>query len=114
MKVEFERVLDGINRYIDREIYPSLNDLQEFAARLVVGRINSSSSTIKEYLMSNGFVMTFGLIDRDGMVEIDQLMHEVRKELERKGSIQVDVPMIGKLTFKPVDVDMLCEEIKRG
>ena len=114
MKVEFERVLDGINRYIDREIYPGLNDLQEFAARLVVGRINSSSASIKEYLMSNGFIMTFGLIDRDGMVEIDQLMHEVKRELERKGSIQVDIPMMGKLTFKPVDVDMLCEEIKRG
>lgn len=114
MKVAFEKVIDGINRYIDREIYPGLNDLQEFAARLVVGRINSSSASLKEYLMSNGFIMTFGLIDRDGMVDIDQLMHEVRRELERKGSIQVDIPMMGKLTFKPVDADMICEEIKRG
>jgi hypothetical protein len=114
MKVEFEKVLDGLNRYIDREIYPGLNDLQEFAARLVVGRINSSSNAIKEYLVSNGFIKTFGLIDRDGMVDIDQLLHEVKREIERKGSIQVDVPMIGKLTFKPADVDVLCDEIKRG
>lgn len=114
MKVEFEKVLDGINKYIDKEIYPGLNDLQEFAARLIIGRINSSSNAIKEYLVGNGFIKTFGLIDRDGMVDIDQLLHEVKMEIERKGSIQVEVPMIGKLTFKPVDVDILYDEIKKG
>jgi hypothetical protein len=114
MKVKFESVIDGINRYIDREIYPGLNDLQEFTARLVVGRVNSNAAAIKEFLMNNGFVATFGLIDRDGMVDVDQLLTEVKREIERKGSIKIDVPMIGKLTFKPVDVDVLCDEIKRG
>jgi dipeptidase D len=33
MRYEFNRVIDGISRYIDAEIYSRMNDLQEFAAR---------------------------------------------------------------------------------
>lgn len=111
MKVKFETVVDGINRYLDREIYKNLNDLQEFVARLAVGRINQNTEAIKVALMNNGFAKTLCLVDSDGMVEIDALLHEVRKEVERKGHIQVEIPMIGKITFCPADVDVLREHI---
>lgn len=114
MKVRFEQVIDGANRYIAKEIYPGLNDLQEFAARVVVGRINNSADSIKTYLTSNGFIKTLGLIDSDGMVDIDQLLREVKQEIERKGFVQVTIPMLGKLTFKPSDVDALRGEIMEG
>lgn len=107
MKVKFERVMDGINRYIDSEIYSNLNDLQEVLARIVVGRVNSSAENIKTALMNNGFAKTLCLIDSDGMVDIDRLMHDIRHEIERKGSIEFSVPMIGKMKFTAVDVDML-------
>ena len=111
MKVKFESVIDGINRYLDKEIYGNLNDLQEFLARLAVGRINQSTDTIKAMLMSNGFAKTLCLIDSDGMVEIDSLLQEVKRELERKGSIQFEIPLIGKITFCPSDVDVLRDQI---
>lgn len=111
MKVKFETVVDGINKYLDREIYKNLNDLQEFVARLAVGRINQNAEAIKMALMNNGFAKTMCLVDSEGMVEIDALLHEVRKEVERKGHIQVDVPMIGKITFTPSDVDVMREHI---
>lgn len=107
MKVKFERVMDGINRYIDSEIYANLNDLQEMLARIVVGRINSSSDNIKTMLMSNGFLKTLAIIDSDGMVDVDRLMQDIRKVIERKGSIEFNVPMIGKMKFTPSDVDVL-------
>lgn len=111
MKVKFETVIDGLNRYLDREIYKNLNDLQEFVARLAVGRINQNTEAIKVALMNNGFAKTLCLVDSEGMVEIDALLHEVRKEVERKGHIQVEIPMIGKITFCPADVDVLREHI---
>lgn len=111
MKVKFESVVDGINRYLDNEIYKNLSDLQEFAARLVVGRINQNADSIKQVLMANGFVKTMCIIDSDGMVDIDSILQEVRREVERKGNIQVDVPLIGKITFCPADVDVLREQI---
>jgi hypothetical protein len=105
--------MDGINSYIDQEIYGNLNDLQEILARIVIGRINSSSEDIKTMLMSNGFLKTLAIIDSDGMVDVDRLMQDIRREIERKGSIEFDVPMIGRLKFTPADVDVLYNMIVR-
>ena len=107
MKVKFESVIDGINRYLDKEIYGNLNDLQEFLARLAVGRINQNSALIKQALMNNGFARTLCLVDSEGMVDLDSLCHDIKKEIDRKGSIQVEIPMIGKLTFRSVDIDVI-------
>ena len=111
--VRFEKVMDGINRYIDQEIYGNLNDLQEILARIVVGRVNSNSENIKAMLMSNGLLKTLAIIDSDGMVDIDLLMDDIRREIERKGSIEFDVPMIGRMKFTPDDVDVLHNMIVR-
>lgn len=113
MKVKFETVVDGINRYIDREIYKNLNGLQEFVARLVVGRVNDNADNIKNVLMNNGIAKTLCIIDSDGMVDVDMLLTDIRREIERQGSLQVDIPMIGKLTFHADDVDVLHNEIMR-
>ena len=114
MMVRLEKVIDGANRYIAREIYPNLNDLQELAARFVIGRINKNTDTLKALLTGNGFIRTLGLVDSDGMVDIEQLLNDVRQEIERKGSVQIDIPLFGKLTFKPEDVNVLRDEIMRG
>lgn len=114
MKVRFESIVDGLNRYIDKEIYGGLNDLQEMLARLAIGRLNQSADAIKKFLMTNGFAKTLCLVDCDGMVELDELMHDIRREIERKGSIEINIPMIGKLKFTATDVDVLKAEIMRG
>ena len=114
MSVRFESVIDGLNRYIDKNIYSNLNATQEFVARLVVGRINQNSEMVKQSLMSNGFFKTLCIIDSDGMVDIDNLLRDVRKEIDRQGSLQVEVPLIGKLTFRAEDVDEIKKEILGG
>lgn len=111
MKMKFENVVDGINRYLDKEIYRNLNDLQEFVARLTVGRINQKAEVIKTALITNGFARTLCLVDSEGMVDIDSILDEVKKEVERKGNLQIEIPMIGRLTFCPADVDVLKEHI---
>ena len=105
--MKFESVIDGINRYLDKEIYGNLNDLQEFVARLAVGRINQNSEAIKTALINNGLARTLCIVESEGMVVIDSLSQDIKKEIDRKGSIQVEIPMIGKLTFRSVDVDVM-------
>ena len=114
MKVKFEAVVDGINRYIDKEIYSGLNDAQEFLARLVVGRVNQNAEGIKQFLMTNGVMRTMGIVDSDGMVDLEQLLGDVKREIERKESLKISVPMLGTLTFKATDVDVLYDMIVRG
>ena len=107
MKVKFENVIDGVNRYLDKEIYGNLNDLQEFLARLAVARINQNADLIKTSLMNNGLARTLCIVDSEGMVDVDSLSQDIKREIDRKGNIQVEIPMIGKLTFRSVDVDVL-------
>ena len=114
MRVKFETAIDGINRYIDKEIYSNLNSGQEFLARVIIGRINENASSIKNNLMHNGFAKTLGFVDSDGMVDVDQVLHSIKEELERQKSICFEVPLMGKFTFKPEDVDVLYNEIVRG
>lgn len=113
MKVRFEKVIDGVNRYIDSEIYKNLNDVQEILARIVVGRVNASAENIKNVFMNNGFAKTLCLVDSDGLVDIEPLLHDLRAEIEKKGKIEFSVPMIGKMKFTASDVDVLRDMIVR-
>ena len=111
MKYEFEKVIDGIARYIDKEIYSGMNDLQEFIARLAIGRIISNEANVKENLINNGFIRTFGIIDSEGMIDVLTLTKDLKREIGRKEKITFEFPMFGKMTFDPSDVDVLYAEI---
>lgn len=107
MTQTFERVIDGISNYIDSNIYSGMNDLQEFIARIVVGRIIENSAEIKSALANNGVIRTFGFINSEGMVDVDRLVSDIKKEISRKGELHISIPMFGKLKFVPEDVDVL-------
>ena len=107
MKHEFEKVINGIAKYIDKEVYPAMNDLQEFGARILVGRILNNQQAVKSALINNGFIRTFGVIDSDGMIDVEELAKEIKTELSKKEKITFNIPMFGKMTFKPSDVDVM-------
>lgn len=114
MKCEIGKVIDGISKYIDSEIYSGMNDIQEFAARVVIGRLINNKEQVKDYFVNNGFIRTFGFVDGDGMVDVGSLMTDIKKEIERKEKITLSIPMFGKFTFKPSDVDNLYRHITGG
>ena len=105
MNYEFEKVLNGIAKYINNEIFPGMNQLQQFAARVALGRILNNEKNIKNMIVNNGFIKTFGIVDEEGMIELESLMHDVKREIARQEKITFDVPMFGKMTFSPTDVD---------
>lgn len=112
--MEFEKVLDGVVRYINREMYTGMNDVQEVLARMAVGRVVNNRAAIKKALIDNSVIRTFGVISEDGMVDIDSLAAELKEQIKIKGKMQISIPFIGKFTFVPEDVDKLLAEIKRN
>lgn len=111
--IAFEKVLDGIARYIDKEVIAvGMNDWQELLARMAVGRIFNNREQLKTRLINNGWIRTFGVIDDDGMVDVDGLADDLKKQIEQKGKISVSIPVFGKLTFTASDVDVLHRTIK--
>lgn len=111
MKYEFEKVIDGIGKYINGEIYSNLTAWQEFLARLMIGRILTNEENVKTMLINNPYIRTFGIIDSDGMVDVDDLAKDLKREIARKEKITFELPMFGNMTFNPSDVDILYKHI---
>ena len=112
--MQFESVINGIMKYMDREIFSAMNDWQEVLARIAVGRIAGDPQKLKQTLMDNTFVRTFAIIDSNGLVDVQSLMDDLRRQIVAKGKVDVSVPMFGKFSFTESDVDKLHRTIMEG
>ena len=111
MKYTFEKVIDGTIEYIGEEMLSNMNDVQEFAARILISRVLNNQERIKDALVNNGFIRTFGIIDSEGAVDVEGLAHDIKREIARKEKITLSIPMFRKMTFHPEDVDALYKKI---
>ena len=112
--VEFNKVVDGLARYLNNNFYSKLNDWQEVLARIAVGRIIGNPEALKQSLMANGIVRTFAVMDSEGNVDLENLAKDLKREIERKGKISVEVRMFGKISFVASDIDEIYREITGG
>ena len=105
--MNFDRVLNGIMKYMDREIFSSMNDLQEVVARITVSRIIGNSEQLKNTIMSNPYLRTFAIIDENGNVDVDGLYRDIKEQIRAKGKLELSLPMFGTYRFTESDVDRL-------
>jgi hypothetical protein len=108
--VTFDQVLDGLARYLNKTFYSNLNDFQEIVARLAIGRILGNEN-LKQNLMANPYVRTFAIFDSEGNVDLEPIMRDLKKEIERKGKMTVEIPMFGKISFTGEDISEIYREI---
>lgn len=112
--MEFERVLKGIMKYLNNEIYAGMNDWQEMLARLAVSRVIGNEQNLKNMLMTNPFIKTFAIIDQNGMVDVEGLMRDIKTQIQEKEKISFSLPIFGRFTFTAADVDKLHRTILEG
>lgn len=105
--MEFEKVLDGVVKYVSREIIVNMNPLQEVAARLIVARVIGNAEAIKTMLSINPFARAFAISDANGNIDVDGLTCDLKKVIAEKGFLEVEIPMFGKFKFVESDVDTL-------
>ena len=53
-------------------------------------------------------------MDSEGNVDLENLAKDLKREIERKGKISVEVPMFGKISFVASDIDEIYREITGG
>ena len=112
--VEFNRVIDGLLRYLNNNLFAKMNDWQEVVARIAVGRIIGNPESLMQSLMANGIVRTFAVMDSEGNVDLEPIMRDLKREIDRKGKLTVEIPMFGKMSFTAADVDEIYREITGG
>lgn len=112
--MNFERVINGINKYINAEIYSTMNDWQEILARIAISKMLGNTEQLKQSLISNGFMRTFAIMDDFGNVDVEGLLHELKTQIAAKGKMTVSLPLMPSITFNPDDVDVLRRYIMEG
>lgn len=105
--VDFDTTLDGVTKYINTYICKDLNDWQDVIVHMAIGRIYNNKSAIKQMMINNGYVRALGVVDKNCNIDVENLLVELKAEVERKQKVSVSVPLIGTMTFKPADVDTL-------
>jgi hypothetical protein len=78
-----------------------MNDLQEVMARIAIGRLIENEDAIKKCIVNNGVIRTFGFVDSEGMVDVDSLRADVKKEIERKGKLTISILCLASLHLSP-------------
>lgn len=110
----FDKVLNGIYKYLNNEIYSGMNDWQEMLARIAVSRLVGNGEKIKSALTNNPFLKTFAIIDDDGNIDVEGLAKDLKEQIAQKGKLTITIPMFGAFNFSPEDVDKLHRTIMEG
>lgn len=110
--MNFDRVLNGIMKYIDREIFVNMTDWQEMLARIAISRLTGNSDNIKSMLITNPFMKTFAIIDENENVDVDGLYRDIKEQIRAKGKIEFSIPVFGTFRFTESDVDRLYSTIR--
>lgn len=111
----YEQVVQGIGKYIVREILPTMNTWQQIMSTIVVDRYMKNSHVLKQSLMNNPMVKPLGIIDENGNVDVDGLINDIKNAMSERGNIEFTIPIIGcKYRFSPDDIERLRGTIKEG
>ena len=112
--MEISKVLDATFEYLEENMVPGMNDLQEIAFFAVKESVMEESQTIMEAVIKNPLYRAIVAIDKNGDVNTERLCNRVRKVIERKGVVELDVPLYGKIGFTPEDIDGIEKKINGG
>ncbi len=109
MKVSIDAIQRGIIQYADTVIGVQLPLIQQ----LGFGSLVALAVRQLPNQLNHPMIKTLGVVDEDGKIDID-LLYEVLKERFPKKGGDVQLPVIGNVTFSPADLDHLYELIKGG
>lgn len=107
----FEKVMNGILKYLNSEIYSHMNDWQEVLARIAVSRMIGNAEYLKQSLINNAYVKTFSIMDNEGNVDVEGLARDLKQQIQQKNKLTISLPMLGNFTFTADDVDKLYQTI---
>lgn len=110
--VNANQIKAGIADYAFQNIFPQLEPIKQFLAGTAMGALGSKAEMLIQQLSKNPAFVATGLIQENGMVDLDAIYKSAMEQMQRQGSLPVNIPMIGMVTFKAEDVGALYRAIK--
>lgn len=103
----------GISKYIDAEIVPTFpvggqyDSIKKAAFKTMAAYAVKNGRSALQSVLKHPFLTAIGAIDSEGMVDIDGIAEELKKNIPAAG-LQMEIPLMGIiLTFHESDIDAL-------
>lgn len=113
-ELTIEQVKNGLTKYIDNEILPSMPGGKRFAMGVGAALIMQNlEGTLLKY-RNTPLLAAMNVMDDGNNVDIDKIYAAATDTLKGMGKLSVDMPLLGVLTFKQDDLDALLAAIKEG
>lgn len=108
--VRAESIAKGLANYMDAEILPKMGGWQRWVIGSFSGIALKRVDTIITALANHPIAKMLGLINAEGLVDLEVLHEELSKQAA-KGPAVIAIPMIGDLRLTSEDVDYLYRAI---
>ena len=108
----YEAVLQGIINYINKEILSTMADWQAMLARVAISRMLTAKEGFRATITGNSFLQSMGVVSVDGLIDVDGLARDLKEQITGAGRLEIELPVFGKYSFSPDDVDTLYKYIK--
>jgi hypothetical protein len=114
--MEIDRVFDGIVRFLDREFYNNMNDIQKGGVKFFVRRMRRAmiNNKFSKALDPNSFLGSLLTADENGNVDVEGIYEDARETIREMGKLRVTIPLLDTFTFTEADVDNLYRSIMGG
>lgn len=105
--VNKEQLIKGVLLYADKEVMPHLPTVGKWGLGSIILLAQNKATNILDQLSINPFVMSLGVINCDGMIDIDLLSNALIQTANKYGKVELTIPMIGSMSFSARDVELL-------
>ena len=110
--MDAKKVVETIFKYLESNMVPGMSGLQEIAFYVVREAIDDEAENLIETIKAKPLARAIVAIDKDGNVDVEKLASRVRKGIEAKGSLTIDIPLYGNICFVPSDIDKILSDLK--
>lgn len=102
-----EQFVNGLITYLDREVIPQLPTSGKWYVGTVAFLATTKTDIIFSQLQNTPMVKMLGIIDQEGLIDVDALATALKQSAEKYGKLQIIFPILGTMTFSSTDVDKL-------
>lgn len=110
--ISYDKIQKGVAAYLDNEVMPAFKDegWKRVVAGSAIALVIQRSDKFLPLIVNNQMVRALELVDENGNFDIDAIVPVLKQQLSNQ-PMDINVPMLGKLTFNSSDVDKLVDYI---
>lgn len=113
--VKPEYVTEGIIMFAEAELLPALEGWRLWVGAAAMALVRQRAGEILAKIAGNKIVSGLGLVDKDGMIDIDAAAAALKQAARKYGKLSLDIPTLDiAYNFTEHDVDTLCGYIEKA